>query len=161
MFCTPLKSLGLSRPLAVVLLLAFCLAESLARYHICCFPLYRCGTTSTWTPRGFSQVLRDNASTEQGGGGYTNFNVAFSTYDTQLLEGSKSFINVVLMSLKHLCLSFHLALSHLVYSSMKTWPLAEAGQRWTWSLSGEQKGEIAQIVMLCGVKNDAHPPPGV
>ena len=46
-------ALSLYHPFAVVLLLAFCLAESLVYYHICCFSSYCNGITSTWTPLRF------------------------------------------------------------------------------------------------------------
>lgn len=51
------------------------------------------------------------------------------------------------------------ALSHLVCSLIKMWPLAEAGQRWPRLQELNKRGEIAPITVYCKKLNDAHVPP--
>lgn len=48
------------------------------------------------------------------------------------------------------------ALSHLVCSLIKMWPLAEAGQRWPRLQELNKRGEIALIAVYCRKLNDAH-----
>lgn len=51
------------------------------------------------------------------------------------------------------------ALSHLVCSLIKMWPLAEAGQRWPHLPELNKRGEIALIAVYCRKLNDAHVAP--
>lgn len=64
-------------------------------------------------------------------GGYANIHVAFHNETHKCSEWPESFIKEALMSFQD-CFRVRfllVALSHLVCSNMKIWPLAQAGQR--------------------------------
>ena len=97
---------GSSRPFAVVLPLGVCLAESLARYHICCFPSYCSGITSTWTPLRFPKCSEIMRLTNEG---LRRHQCSVSASDARLPEWPESFIKSSFNELARLCLSSHFA----------------------------------------------------
>lgn len=146
---------GLSRPFAVVLPLGFCLAESLACYHICCFPSYCSGITSTWTPLRFPKCSEIMHLTNEG---LRRHQCSVSALDTRLPEWPKSFIKSSFNELARLCLSSHFA-GGLITSSLLINEDAAPGRGRSEVISvasDEQKGWDCSDSGACMMLNDAH-----